>query len=399
MSHDFVEAALMRKAGYAVRLLPTNHGSYEEGPPTLLDTLKRDRRWCQGNMQHFWLLFAKGWHPMSRINFFHGIMSYVSSPLWLVFLLMATVMGASDQGVIGQQAKFSGELLLGLTIMFIFMPKVIIVLDELFTGRIFKPVKLRILTAISSILDTFIFTLMAPIMMLFHTRFVIFTVLGKGVRWVAQRRKLGGGIDWQEPIMTFAGTTLIGIAWMVLAFFISSQFFFWIAPVAVAMILSIPFAITTSSNRSLQRLGLFLTPEELTPAPVLLSLSEHLDEVKDRPKLQPELEQRFGLVQVGLDPYVNGLHVSLLRRRKNPNHSREYFAHLRTKLITQGPASLASRELTAILYDADTVVHLHYELWSSSEETLAPFWRIAIRQYNLVAPNPFTHLLSQKVTD
>jgi membrane glycosyltransferase len=399
MSHDFVEAALMRKAGYAVRLLPTNHGSYEEGPPTLLDTLKRDRRWCQGNMQHFWLLFAKGWHPMSRINFFHGIMSYVSSPLWLVFLLMATVMGASNQGVIGDQAKFSGELLLGLTIMFIFLPKVIIVLDELFTGRIFKPIKLRLLTAVSSILDTFVFTLMAPIMMLFHTRFVIFTVLGKGVRWVAQRRKIGGGIDWQEPILTFASTTLIGVAWMVLAFFISSQFFFWIAPVAVAMILSIPFAITTSSNRSLQRLGLFLTPEELNPAPVLQSLSDHLDEVKDRPKLQPELEQRFGLVQVGLDPYVNGLHVSLLRRRKNPNHSREYFAHLRSKLITQGPASLASRELTAILYDADTVVQLHYELWSSSEETLAPFWRIAIRQYNLVAPNPFTHLLSQKVTE
>jgi membrane glycosyltransferase len=228
---------------------------------------------------------------------------------------------------------------------------------------------------------------------------VIFTVLGKGVRWVAQRRKIGGGIDWQEPILTFASTTLIGVAWMVLAFFISSQFFFWIAPVAVAMILSIPFAITTSSNRSLQRLGLFLTPEELNPAPVLQSLSDHLDEVKDRPKLQPELEQRFGLVQVGLDPYVNGLHVSLLRRRKNPNHSREYFAHLRSKLITQGPASLASRELTAILYDADTVVQLHYELWSSSEETLAPFWRIAIRQYNLVAPNPFTHLLSQKVTE
>jgi membrane glycosyltransferase len=101
---------------------------------------------------------------------------------------------------------------------------------------------------------------------------------------------------------------------------------------------------------------------------------------------------------VCLDPYVNGLHVSLLRRRKNPNHSREYFAHLRTKLIQQGPGSLANRELTAVLYDADTVVQLHYELWSSSEEIMAPFWKVAIRQYNLVAPNPFTHLLSQKGT-
>ena len=91
--------------------------------------------------------------------------------------------------------------------------------------------------------------------------------------------------------------------------------------------------------------------------------------------------------------------MSLLRRRKSPNHSREYFTHLRTKLIQQGPASLAGRELTAVLYDPDTVVQLHYELWSSSEETMAPFWKVAIRQYNLVAPNPFTHLLSQKVVE
>lgn len=397
MSHDFVEAALMRKAGYAVRLLPTAQGSYEEGPPTLLDTLKRDRRWCQGNMQHFWLLFAKGWHPMSRLNFFHGIMSYVSSPLWLIFLVMATIMGASNQGVFSPQAKFSGELLLGLTLMFIFLPKTIIVLDEVFTGRLFKPVKLRLLTALSSLGDTFIFTLMAPIMMLFHTRFVIFTVMGKGVRWVAQRRKLGGGIDWREPILTFAGTTVIGVAWLVLALFISHQFALWISPVAAALMLSIPFAIMTTSTRSMERFGLFLTPEEVTPAPVLRTLNEHLDEVKDRPKLHPELEQRFGLVQVCLDPYVNGLHVSLLRRRKSPNHSREYFTHLRQKLIQQGPASLANRELTAVLYDPDTVVQLHYELWSSSEDVMAPFWKIAIRQYNLVAPNPFTHLLSQKV--
>lgn len=398
MSHDFVEAALMRKAGYAVRLLPLDEGSYEEGPPTLLDTLKRDRRWCLGNMQHFWLLFAKGWHPMSRINFFHGIMSYVSSPLWFLFLLFGTIMGGNDQGVMGhgQQASFAGQLLLGLTFMFIFLPKTLIVMDELVTGRIFKPFRLRVLTAISSFLDTFIFTLMAPIMMVFHSKFVIKTILGQGVKWVAQRRKLAGGIDWREPIITFGSTTLLGILWGVGAFFISNQFLLWISPVLVAMILAIPFAITTSSTRTFQRLGLFLTKEELHPPPVLQFLNENLEVVKDRPQLQPELEHRFGLVQACLDPYVNGLHVSLLRRRKNPHHSIEYFRHLKQKLITQGPNALAARELTAVMYDADTVTQLHYELWSSSEDTLAQFWKLAMRQYNVVAPNPFAHLLAQK---
>ncbi|RBP47584.1 membrane glycosyltransferase [Roseimicrobium gellanilyticum] len=398
MSHDFVEAALMRKAGYAVRLLATDHGSYEEGPPTLIDTLKRDRRWCLGNMQHFWLLFARGWHPISRLNFYHGIMSYVSSPVWLLFLVLGTIMGASNEisPMDMARATFAGQLLLLLTLAFIFMPKIIIMLDELVTGRLFKPIRLRLMAALSSFLDTFIFTLMAPIMMYFHSQFVVKTILGQGVSWVAQRRKLGGGIDWREPILTFGSVTLVGIAWGVAAFFISTQFLLWISPVLLGLILAIPFAITTSSTKTLQRLGLFVTPEELHPPPVLQSLNEHLDEVHARPPLQPELEQRFGLVQVCLDPYVNGLHVSLLRRRRQVEHSREYFRHLSHKLISQGPNSLSKRELTAVLYDPDTVIHLHYELWSSSEETLSPFWKLAIRQYNLVAPNPFTHLLAQK---
>ena len=92
LSHDFVESALMQKAGHQVWLLPVDEGSYEEGPPTLLDTLKRDRRWCQGNMQHFWLLFARGWNALARLNFFHGILSYVASPLWFIFLVLATIL-------------------------------------------------------------------------------------------------------------------------------------------------------------------------------------------------------------------------------------------------------------------------------------------------------------------
>jgi len=399
MSHDFVEAALMRKAGFAVRLLTVDEGSYEEGPPTLIDTLKRDRRWCLGNMQHFWLLFAKGWHPMSRINFFHGIMSYVSSPLWLLFLILGTIMAGSDQGIIADQggasqASFAGQLLLGLTVMFIFMPKVLIVLDELVTGRLFKPFRLRLLTAFSSFLDTFIFTLMAPIMMVFHTRFVINTILGQSVKWVAQRRKLAAGIDWREPILTFGSLTVVGLIWAVLGFFISQNFLLWISPVLLGMILSIPFAITTSSTKTFQRLGLFLTKEELHPPPVLQLLEERMEEVKDRVMLHPELESRFGLVQACLDPYANGLHVSLLRRRKNPHHSTEYFKFLSQKLITQGPSALTARELSAVMYDPDTVTELHYDLWSSSEEQLAPFWRLAIRQYNVIAPNPFAHLLA-----
>ena len=399
LSHDFVEAALMRKAGYAVRLLPSSRGSYEEGPPSLIDMLKRDRRWCQGNMQHFWLLFAKGWHPMSRLNFFHGVLSYVSSPLWLLFLVFSTVLAAAPDRLSDQpqraQIMLAGQMLLVLTVVLIFLPKVVILMDELLTGRLFKSWQHRLLAFISSILDTVIFTLMAPVMMWFHTRFVINIILGQGVRWVNQRRK-AGGVDWQEVILTFWGVTLLGAVWTVVAFFISREFLLWISPILISLLSAIPLAILLSSSKSGLRFGLFLTPEELEPPTVLSELNDNLAEVKSRIQLPPELEKSYGLMQVCLDPYVNGLHVSLLRRRRYTEVSREYLDEIARRFLKEGPQALKKREINAIINDTETVTNLHYRLWSSAETDLAPFWSLAIKQYNLAANNPFAHLLAQK---
>src|SRR5208337_696634 len=88
MSHDFVEAALMRRAGYAVYMLPTLGGSYEESPPSLIDLSTRDRRWCQGNLQHIRILFGRGFHWATRQHFLTGIFGYLTSPLWLLQLLV-----------------------------------------------------------------------------------------------------------------------------------------------------------------------------------------------------------------------------------------------------------------------------------------------------------------------
>jgi len=395
LSHDFVEAALMRKAGYAVRLLNTIRGSYEEGPPTLIDTLKRDRRWCQGNMQHFWLLFAKGWHVMSRLNFAHGVLSYVSSPLWLMFLIFSTILARWPDPGRTQQAELAGQLLLGLTGILIFMPKAIILLDELFTGRLFKPWKLRLLTFVSSLLDTVIFTLMAPVMMWFHSRFVFKIILGQGVKWIAQRRKLDG-VDWQEAILTFGGVTLLGAFWGIIAWIVGSTFLIWISPIIISLLLAVPLAILLGSSKSGLRWGLFLTPEELEPPTVLSDLEDNLAEVKGRLQLPPEIERSYGLMQVCLDPYVNGLHVSLLRRRRNREDSHEYLDELADRLIKQGPQALKPQEINALINDTDSVTNLHYRLWSATEKDLAPFWSVAIKQYNLAATHPFTHLLAQK---
>lgn len=395
LSHDFVEAALMRSAGYAVRLLRTPHGSYEEGPPTLIDMLKRDRRWCQGNMQHFWLLFAKGWHPMSRLNFFHGILSYASSVLWFVFLVLATFLAATPGVHELEQAVLAEEILLGLTATLIFLPKVTILLDELFTGRLFKAARLRFLAFLSSMLDTVVFTLMAPVLMVFHGRFVVYTIIGKGVRWVPQRRKLEGGVDWSASILTFGSVTALGLVWSVVAWLVSTTFLLWISPILVSLLLAIPASMLVSGRGSGRRFGLFTSPEEIEKPAVLRQLERNLEEVRERLHLQPEIEQNYGVVQVCLDPYVNGLHVSLLRRRKSIHVSSEYLNSIAQRFLNEGPPSLKAHEIRSIIHDTDTVTSLHYRLWSASEHELAPFWSLAIKQYNLAATNPFARLLAQ----
>ncbi|MEH8686704.1 glucans biosynthesis glucosyltransferase MdoH, partial [Klebsiella quasipneumoniae subsp. similipneumoniae] len=92
LSHDFVEAALMRRAGWGVWIAYDLPGSYEELPPNLLDELKRDRRWCQGNLMNFRLFLVRGMHPVHRAVFLTGVMSYLSAPLWFMFLALSTAL-------------------------------------------------------------------------------------------------------------------------------------------------------------------------------------------------------------------------------------------------------------------------------------------------------------------
>jgi membrane glycosyltransferase len=407
LSHDFVEAALMRKAGYWVWLVPADSGSYEETPPSLIDFLKRERRWCQGNMQHFWLLFAKDIKRQSRLHFFHGILGYVASPLWLSFLLLATAL-ASPLGApkrdpsslssavkhvirsMTTEATKPALILLAVTFSLLFVPKIAIIAYKFFTGARDFGGRLRLV--LSGLLDTILFTILAPIAMIFRSRFVWAVISGQGVKWVAQRRKSSDGVDWREPIITFAGVTAIAIGWGLLAWNLSEIFFIWISPVLIGMVLAIPFAIFTAGN-SLS--GLFLVPEEINPPPLLLQLQKNLRAARQTPQWLPELARHDGLMQALLDPYINALHISLLRQRPSaPPRSKLYLETVRTRLIAQGPDALTPREIKALLYDPDVMLRLHYDLWSAEEKTLAPWWTLAMRQYNVFAAEPPTAIAS-----
>ena len=409
LSHDFVEAALMRRAGWGVWLAYDLDGSYEEGPPTLIDSAKRDRRWCQGNMQHSWLLFARGFHPANRFHLLQGIMGYVASPLWLLFLLISSI-HTFREVLAGSFTRFHAEMityvfgyrievpeaftLFLFTLLLLFLPKAISVLMALRDRRaVAYGGPLRLVASV--LLEVAVSTLLAPINMMFNSKFVLYILLGQGVGWVTQNRAASEDTDWREAIITHSGQMLIGLVWGVSAFILVPSFFWWLSPVIAGMVLSAPLSIILGKagfGRRARELGLFLTPDETEPPSELPRLARNLAECYRHMQPIPQLHADYGLLQAVLDPYVNAVHVSLLRQREGSHAVRSYFITLRKKLLAEGPANLTHREKMALLMDAESMIWLHETLWKQPAEQLSEWWRLAMRQYNVLTATPVTAL-------
>jgi membrane glycosyltransferase len=104
------------------------------------------------------------------------------------------------------------------------------------------------------------------------------------------------------------------------------------------------------------------------------------------------LRDDYGLLQAVLDPYINAVHVSLLRQRKPSDESRDYFSQIRSRLLREGPAEFTTKEKMALLLDAESMMWLHRELWRLPSSALAEWWRLAVRQYNVLTAAPITAL-------
>ncbi len=409
LSHDFVEAALMRKAGWHVWLAYDVEGSYEEGPPTLIDSAKRDRRWSQGNLQHTWLLTARGFRPANRFHLFMGVMGYVSSPLWLLFLVLSTihVLNRLREPAAGGHL-LEGSLFFGyplaipqaftlfvFTLLLLFLPKILGLLaaaQDPAESRRFGGVGRMALSALG---ETAVSALLAPVAMLFNTKFVVFTLMGQGVSWVTQNRGAADGTDWREAILTHGEQTLFGIVWGISVFILLPGFFWWLSPVLAGLVFAIPLSIALSKasyGAAARRLGLFLTPEEVAEPELLRKLRRNLAECYQHLQPLESLRADYGLMQAVVDPYVNAVHVSLLRQRRPSEESRDYFAQLRQRLLRDGPVKLSSKEKMALLLDAESMIWLHEELWQRPSSALADWWRLAVRQYNVLTAAPITAL-------
>lgn len=280
LSHDFVEAALMRRAGWDVWLLPDLSGSYEELPDNVVDYANRDRRWSQGNLQHLRLLGMSGLHPVSRMHFLFGALAYLASLFWLLMLATATAVAAYNGLVpemhvttsVPELNTMAAYALLGATLLLLLVPKLLgIVLALLHAAKYFGG-RLRVLAG--GVIETLFSVLLAPLMMAFHSVFVSAVLLGRNVQWTAQPRD-GRLVSWFESWRLTWPFVLVAVAWGALILQWAPLFFLWLSPVLLGLVLA-PFLVRVSGNRAagrwLRERGLLLVPSELAPSPALASL-------------------------------------------------------------------------------------------------------------------------------
>ena len=289
LSHDFVEAALMRRAGWAIRMAPTLGGSFEECPPSLLDFAARDRRWCQGNLQHLAVLPGRGLHWVSRLHLLTGIGSYLTAPLWLLFLVLGILTSLQAQFVRPEyfpkgfslfpkwpaQDPILAAWVFIDTMALLIVPKLlayVLIETQTHTRKRFGG---GLLVLAGVMIETVLSGLIAPVMMIFQSSAVGEILLGRDAGWQVQRRDDG---RWpiNDLVRKYALPTLVGVAMAASAFAVSVPLLFWMAPVILGLLLSVPIAML-SSTASRPNSILFRTPEQSSPPPILVRANELAD--------------------------------------------------------------------------------------------------------------------------
>jgi len=250
-SHDFVEAALMLRAGWTVRMLTELKGSWEESPPTLLDAAVRDRRWAQGNVQHLAVLPTKGLRWPSRVHMLMGVMNYVSSPLWLATVLAGLALYAWTEwhpASVGSPLFESPRMILlfSATMGLVLMPKLLGLARALGTGRRPRETGRWRLLAIA-VSEQLFSILCAPIVMMLHSRFLWEIFRGQDSGWSAQQRR-GRAFPLRVLLQRHGSQTLAGLGMTALLAWVSSPLLLWMLPMTLGLALSIPLSAISASR-------------------------------------------------------------------------------------------------------------------------------------------------------
>jgi membrane glycosyltransferase len=274
LSHDQIEAVLMRRAGYQVRALPDETLGWEENPPTLIEFIRRDLRWCQGNMQYWRFLFLPGLKPVSRFQLAIALLMFLGSPAWILLLLVGSAAVARSGPAAVLRADVGWMLLLSLLAMW-FAPKIATAVDVLARPELRRSFGGTARFVAGLAIETVFFLLLSPILWFCHTLFLIGLVFGRATGWTGQTRD-----DHSVPLAlairnlwpaTVTGAGTLGVLALTVPAAIPVA-----CLVAAGPALAIPFAVLTASpafGRALVRRKLVRLPEETDPPPALRALA------------------------------------------------------------------------------------------------------------------------------
>ncbi len=275
LSHDQVEATLMRRAGYEVRVLPVENGSWEENPPTMLDFAQRDVRWCQGNMQYIKLLDLPGLYAMSRFQLIWAVLMFIGIPAWTLMIALLPLAAWEGQSIAGYPVGTAIFLYILFFTMYL-MPKIAGLIDAVLTkggvARYGGPLRF----AVSTVLELVFSFLQGAVSTIRTTIFMIGLAFGKSVVWGGQSRD-AYGISWATALRNLWPQTLFGVVVCGALWLISPALFWWSLPLTAGYIVAVPFAVLTASpalGRWFKRVGLAGIPEDFDPPPEIRAVQE-----------------------------------------------------------------------------------------------------------------------------
>lgn len=391
LSHDLVEASLMRRAGYGVWIAYNLHGSFEELPGNMIEDLKRDNRWCMGNLINLRLIFKSGITLTHRVMFATSGMAYISSLLWLVFLIFSTllllVFNFSEPQYFYQSNQFyptwpkwDEQLairLLSTTLILLFAPKffsygiILVRTRAKDVGGIFK-------LTLSIIIEMIWSMILAPIRMIFHSKFVVKAWLGSKIQWKSPSRN-DDSLTWGESFYFCWPLSLLGIVWLGVIIWLNPQFTYWYIAILIPLTIS-PLVIRISGLSSIgmkaKKAGLFLTPEETHPARVVELTGEYLVKTE-------AASVEHGFIMALIDPVYNALACALSTSRHLKNDKNQL---LRDELIKHYENTdlekITKEQQLAILEDPFILSALHCHVWQQQEryDNLFLIWQNE-RQY------------------
>jgi len=315
LSHDFVEAALIRRGGWAVMMAPSLQGSYEETPPSITEFAARDRRWCQGNLQHLKVLPARGLHPVSRLHFLIGIGAYITAPLWFIFLIIGILISLQAHFIRPEyfakgftlfpvwpaEDPIRAAYVFGATMVMLILPKLLALIATLLRGGERRAFGGGFRLTAGVIVEIILSALIAPAMMVFQSQAVMSVLSGRDSGWQVQRRN-DGSLPFSELMRRYAPLTLIGLLLGAAGYAVSFSLFLWMTPVTVGLSLSMPLAALTARKG----LGIVMvSPEERTPPAVLVRANTLANELAtaDAP-LSEVLREHTNLTAAHLDQLV-----------------------------------------------------------------------------------------------